>query len=38
MMQQEEFIKLKAQVVSTTCSFVRGLIDFDGDDEAEVTP
>lgn len=38
MMVSEEHIKLKAQVVSTTCSFVNGLMHLDDDEEVEVTP
>lgn len=38
MMQQEEFIKLKSQVISTTCSFVNGLMHLEDDDESEMTP
>lgn len=38
MMQQEEFIKLKSQVVSTTCSFLNGLMQFDDEDESDITP
>ena len=32
MMHEESFIKLKAQVVSTTCCFVRGLTDFEDEE------
>jgi hypothetical protein len=38
MMHGEELIKLKAQVVSTTCSFVNGLMHLEDDEETEVTP
>jgi hypothetical protein len=38
MMQQEDLIKLKSQVVSTTCSFVNGLMHLEEDEESEISP
>lgn len=38
MMSEEELIKLKAQVVSTCCSFLNGLTNLEEDEEAELTP